>query len=144
MQIGTPRGELRRAATFRADAECLGEVLGFVIDTLRTAGVGDNAVDHVKLAVEETFVNIALYAYKNGAPGMVELRCSVRGGEVLLEFEDGGAPFDPLSHKDPDVTAGLEERKIGGLGVFIVKRIMDSVEYCREGGRNLLRMIKSL
>jgi anti-sigma regulatory factor (Ser/Thr protein kinase) len=75
---------------------------------------------------------------------MVEIRCSVCDGVVLLEFEDSGTPFDPLSHKDPDVAAGLEERKIGGLGVFIVKRIMDSVEYCREGGRNLLRMIKSL
>jgi anti-sigma regulatory factor (Ser/Thr protein kinase) len=124
--------------------ECLCEVLGFVSDMLRTAGAGDDAVDHVKLAVEEIFVNIALYAYKDGAHGMVELRCSVRDGAVLLEFEDSGAPFDPLSHKDPDVTAGLEEREIGGLGVFIVKRIMDSVEYCREGGRNLLRMIKSL
>jgi anti-sigma regulatory factor (Ser/Thr protein kinase) len=144
MKIETTRDEQRRSMTFRADMECLREVLGFVGDTLRAAGVADDAVGHVKLAVEEIFVNIALYAYKDGARGVVELRCSVRDGAVSLEFEDSGVPFDPLSRKDPDVMAGLEEREIGGLGVFIVKKIMDSVEYCREGGRNLLRVIKSL
>jgi sigma-B regulation protein RsbU (phosphoserine phosphatase) len=130
--------------TFHADVKCLGEVLGFVRDMMRAAGAGEDAARRVALAVEEIFVNIAHYAYEEGARGAIELRCAVCPESVFLEFEDSGAPFDPLSRKDPDVTARLEEREIGGLGIFIVKKIMDSVEYCREEGRNLLRMSKAL
>ncbi|MDR2780507.1 MAG: ATP-binding protein, partial [Synergistaceae bacterium] len=61
---------------------------------------------------------------------------------VSLEFVDGGVPFDPLTREDPDITLGAEERELGGLGLFMVKRLMDVVEYRREGEKNVLRMSK--
>ena len=71
------------------------------------------------------------------------IRVSV-GGDVCIEFEDGGKPYNPLGNDDPDTTAGAKERKIGGLGIFMVKKIMDAVEYRREGNKNILTIKKGL
>ena len=100
------------------------------------------------LAVEEIFVNIAHYAY---APktGDVEITCVVekneKGQSVLtIIFKDRGVPFNPLARPDPDPATPLEERGIGGWGIFLTKKYMDSVTYAYEDGKNMLTLTKTI
>jgi len=90
----------------------------------------------VAIVVEEVFVNIAHYAYSPEV-GDTTIRINI-GDEVVIEFEDEGRPYNPLERDDPDVAAKAEEREIGGLGIFMVKNIMDTVEYRHEGTKNIL------
>ena len=86
--------------------------------------------------------NIARYAYGESGGG-VTVRVAV-DGDIRIEFEDSGAAYDPLSSEEPDVSLPANERKIGGLGVFMVKKLMDSVEYRRVGTKNTLTIRKKL
>jgi anti-sigma regulatory factor (Ser/Thr protein kinase) len=94
------------------------------------------------IAAEEIFVNIVRYAY---APetGSVTIRISA-SNDIVLEFEDSGKPYNPLEKEDPDIKASAEEREIGGLGIFMVKKIMDKAEYRRDGNKNILKLSKTL
>jgi len=96
----------------------------------------------IAVAVEEIFVNIANYAY-NPEVGGVTIRISV-GDEVTIEFEDKGKPYNPLEKDDPDITLSAEERDIGGLGIFMVKKSMDAVEYRHADNKNLLIIRKQI
>ncbi|MBQ6554597.1 MAG: ATP-binding protein [Firmicutes bacterium] len=98
-----------------------------------------------QLAVEEIFVNIAHYAYKDKT-GDVNVLCELDKEKNLFTiiFEDTGIPFDPLKRDDPDVTATAEERDIGGLGIFLTKKLMDEVSYENKDGKNILTLIKKI
>ena len=98
-----------------------------------------------QLAVEEIFVNIAHYAYKDKT-GEVNVLCELDKEKNLFTiiFEDTGIPFDPLKRDDPDVTATAEERNIGGLGIFLTKKLMDEVRYENKDGKNTLTLIKKI
>ena len=98
-----------------------------------------------QLAVEEIFVNIAHYAYKDKT-GEVNVLCELDKEKNLFTiiFEDTGIPFDPLKREDPDVTATAEERNIGGLGIFLTKKLMDEVSYENKDGKNILTLMKKL
>jgi anti-sigma regulatory factor (Ser/Thr protein kinase) len=131
--------------TFPAEANCLGKALDFILKTMKDAGVADDEASRVELAAEEVFVNIALYAYKESeSRGDVAIRCEAGPKRVFLEFADGGTPFDPLERKLPDISLAAGEREPGGLGIFMVRKIMDAIEYRREEGRNVLSMIKNI
>ena len=95
------------------------------------------------IAADEVFTNIAAYAYP-GASGEVEISAEQDGSVLRLTFADTGKPFDPLRAADPDTKAPLPERKIGGLGIFVVKKMMDKVEYRREDDRNILTLTKRI
>jgi anti-sigma regulatory factor (Ser/Thr protein kinase) len=92
------------------------------------------------IAVEEAFVNICSYAYPEGE-GEVELVCTREGEALVLEIVDAGRPFDVLSLPDPDTTSDIMDREIGGLGVHFIRKLTDEVNYRRENGRNILRML---
>ncbi len=97
----------------------------------------------VAIAVEEIFVNIAHYAYTPGeGDATVSYRVDRDPGCVTIRFEDRGMPYNPLEQDDPDVTLSAEERSIGGLGVFMVKKTMSSVEYEHRDGKNILTLKK--
>ena len=98
-----------------------------------------------QLAVEEIFVNIAHYAYKDKT-GEVNVLCELDKEKNLFTiiFEDTGIPFDPLKREDPDVTATAEERNIGGLGIFLTKKLMDEVSYENKDGKNILTLMKKM
>ncbi len=83
--------------------------------------------------------NVCRHAYREG-PGEVRLRLRTEEGALVVEVEDDGPPFDPLSRPDPDVGAPLAERPIGGLGILMIKRLVDDVAWRREEGRNILTM----
>ena len=97
----------------------------------------------IDLCVEEIFVNVASYAYPDGE-GTVRLTLQEENGVLTLVFADRGRPFDPLAKTDPDLTLSAEDRPVGGLGVFIVKKTMDEVTYRYEDGENRLTMKKRL
>jgi len=96
----------------------------------------------IMLAIDEIFSNIANYAY-NTETGYVTVRITVKD-DIAIEFEDSGIAYNPLSSVEPDITLPARERKIGGLGIFMVKKIMDSMEYRREGNKNILAIKKAV
>ena len=98
--------------------------------------------NQIGIAIDEVFSNIARYAY-DSAVGFVTVRISL-DSEITIEFEDCGIAYDPMSVQDPDITLSAEEREVGGLGLFMVKKLMDCVEYRREGHYNILIMKKGL
>lgn len=91
------------------------------------------------IAVEEIFVNIAHYAYDCGKTGQVEIHLKTENtSSISICFTDWGTPYNPLEKEDPDVTLSAEEREIGGLGIYMVKKSMDNVFYRHEEGKNIL------
>ena len=98
--------------------------------------------NQIGIAVDEIFSNIARYAY-NPNDGEATVRITV-GDDITIEFEDSGMAYDPLSSDDPDISLSAEEREIGGLGILMVKKLMDSVEFRREGNKNILTIKKRL
>ena len=94
----------------------------------------------INTALEEIFVNVAKYAYNGN--GTVEITLSKFKDHVSFVFKDSGKPFNPLAKADPNITASSEEREIGGLGIFMVKKIMDKVEYEYINGQNVLTLVK--
>ena len=90
--------------------------------------------------MEEALVNIIKYAYPDGN-GDMEISCILNGqDQFVVEIADTGIPFNALSVADPDIASGVEERKVGGLGIYFIKTLMDDVAYTREDGKNILRM----
>lgn len=126
-----------------AKKENLNRVLGFVDEILEAAGCPMKTQMQIDVAVEEIFINVASYAYTPGI-GEVEIDLSIEDGtsEAVFEVRDRGVPFDPLQKEDPDTSLSAEERAVGGLGIFMVKKSMDSVSYQYEDGQNILTMKK--
>ena len=128
-----------------AKVENLSEVLAFVDEQLEAADCPMKIQMQIDIAVEEIFVNIAHYAY-NPEVGTAIVRVEVLGDPpaVDITFIDKGIPYDPLAKADPDVTLSAEERQIGGLGIFMVKKSMDDVKYTYLDGHNILTIKKGL
>ena len=126
-----------------AKTENLDKVNDFIADNLM--GCPMKLLMQIDLVVEEVFVNIAHYAYKDTV-GKAFITCKLDKENDLLTliFEDEGVQFDPLAKDDPDITASAEEREIGGLGIFLTKKLMDDVSYERKDGKNILTLVKKL
>ncbi len=108
-------------------------------------GIDKETFKMLNLAVEEWVANVINYAYPNGTRGHVELTAKVVEGVLTLVVKDHGVAFDPTKHEDADVEASMDERKIGGLGIYLVKTIMDTVQYERSAdGYNVLTLTKLL
>lgn len=123
--------------------EKLPEVLKFVSDSLDEIGCEQKDRNHIEVAVEEVFSNIAGYAY-NPEIGTATVRVELTDNPltVSLNFIDQGKPYDPLAKPDPNVKLSVNERKRGGLGIFMTKKFMDEVEYDYKDGRNILTLKK--
>ncbi len=127
-----------KSITLTAAPRELDAAQDFVARCYASAHLPSTLLARVALAVEEVFVNIAYYAY-DGQEGKTTIDCWTDDA-FHLRFTDSGIPYDPLGREDPDITLSAEDREIGGLGVFLVKNIMDHVEYRRESGQNILEM----
>ena len=138
-------GELMISRTFSAKVEALTDVLGFVDEMLEKYECPMKIQTAVCVAIEEIFVNVAHYAYKNGE-GNVSLAIGFdeQSRAITFRMTDSGVPFNPLNKLDPDITLSADEREIGGLGIFITKKTMDSIDYVYEDGKNILTMIKKI
>jgi len=121
------------------------EVLGFIDEQLESTGCSPKTLMQIDLAAEEIFVNIAEYAYDpETGPATVRVEVKPDGSAVIITFIDHGVPYDPLAKEDPDVTLSAAERKVGGLGIFLVKKNMDNIKYKYVNGSNILTIIKKL
>ena len=131
--------------TFPAKTESLPDILGFVEETLEGFGSSMKIQMAVCVAIEEVFVNVAHYAYGGGEGNMtLGIGYDEDSRTVTFRMTDKGVPFDPLQKPDPDITLSAEDREIGGLGIFITKKTMDSVSYAYENGENVLTMTKKI
>lgn len=130
---------------FPAKTQALPDVLAFVEEQLDSFECPMKLQIAVCVAIEEVFVNVAQYAYGADA-GDVSLGIGFDEETRTLTFRmaDKGSPFDPLQNPDPDITRSAEEREIGGLGIFITKKTMDSLTYAHEMGENILTMQKKI
>jgi sigma-B regulation protein RsbU (phosphoserine phosphatase) len=126
--------------TVEAKIENIGTVLDFVNE--RLGDCPDKVKNQIGIVIDEIYSNIAKYAYHPGS-GDVTVAVDV-GEDVVITFTDSGIAHDPLSMDDPDVTLSAEEREIGGLGIFMVKKIMNSTEYKRNGNKNILTVKKRI
>jgi anti-sigma regulatory factor (Ser/Thr protein kinase) len=98
----------------------------------------------VDLALEEALANVIMYAYPEGEKGEVTLSTHVEDYAIYMKISDMGIPFNPLEQKEEDLNVSLEKRKIGGLGIHLIKEIMDEIAYAYEDGRNVLKMRKTI
>lgn len=130
---------------FPATLDQLGPVQDFIGEQLERSGCPGKVKFQLDVAVEEIFVNIAHYAYPD-REGEATIRCCVGGDplQVTIQFLDNGQPFNPLKKPDADITLSAEDRQIGGLGILMVKKSMDVVDYTYEDGKNILTIKKNI
>lgn len=131
---------------FPTSQDQLGPVQDFIAEELERCDCPPRVKFQIDVAVEEIFINIAHYAYHPGQAGTATIRCCVGGDplQVTIQFLDNGKPFNPLAKEDTDITLSAEERGIGGLGILMVKKSMDAVDYAYENGSNVLTIKKSI
>lgn len=130
--------------TVNAQTSELSKVLAFADTILEETECSAKEKMQIDIAIEEIFVNIARYAYPSGdGKAVMEIEADKAGKSVRITFEDQGIPYDPLKNEDPDITLPAEERPIGGLGIFMVKNIMDEVSYENADGKNRLTIKKN-
>ena len=127
--------------TFPADIKELSSVLVFLEEELDKAETNPKLMVTFAIAVEELFVNVAHYAYPD-SKGTAKIGIDTSGDSIVVRISDSGIQFNPLAKPDPDVTLSAEERKIGGLGIFMVKKSMDSVVYEYKDNQNILTISK--
>ena len=138
-------GDSMVSKTLPAKVEMLSEVISFVEETLESYECALKTQLAICVAIEEVFVNVANYAYKDGVGDVtISIDFEKTSRTVTFHVSDKGVPFNPLNKPDPDTTLSIEERKIGGLGIYITKKTMDVVSYIYENGKNILTMIKKI
>ena len=125
--------------------ENIPRITGFVDAALEQMDCGVKAQMAIDIALDEILANICLYAYAPGT-GTVEVYVDhdAENRMAVITFRDSGVPFDPLQKEEPDTTLTAEEREIGGLGIFLVRKTMDAMEYRREDGFNVLTIRKKI
>lgn len=127
---------------FPAQFDTLDEVRSEVAKEARAAGFGDKAVYAIQLAADEAASNIIEHAYAGRTDAFFEMNCEFKQERLIITFYDQGKSFDISKVSKPDVKADLSERKIGGLGIFLMHKLMDEVHYTSTGTENILILTK--
>ncbi len=132
-----------KTLTLPAKLENLETLIDFVLSAADPLGFDQKLKYKLRLAAEEMIVNVISYAYP-GTSGEVTVATDIipEKDGISVEISDSGIPFNPLEKEAPDLTVPVKDRKIGGLGIFLLKEIMSEVSYRRENGRNILTFIK--
>ena len=134
----------------QANTQNLKQVFSFINNAISSCGLTPKTHRQIKLCVEEIFINIVNYAYKDyndyshdKQNSIVKINVDIINDDYIqIVFTDYGKPFNPLNVQEPDVSLDIEHRKSGGLGIFLVKHVMDSIEYKYEDGTNILTLKK--
>jgi anti-sigma regulatory factor (Ser/Thr protein kinase) len=113
-----------------------------LLELCRNNGIDEDVCFEIRLALEEAVSNTIKYGYEDDQVHMIQVRARMEDQRFLLEIEDDGKAFNPLEKPDPDLSLPVDKKPIGGLGIYLVRSLMDHVEYRRNGGRNLLRLTK--
>ncbi len=142
--IKSEPGVLKRHLVIKNDIGQISRLEKFISGIAASKNLDEALATNINLALEEAVTNSVMYAYPEGTEGEIEIKARVDDNEIEFILSDNGIEFDPTARPEPDITASAELRPIGGLGIFLVKNIMDSVTYRREDGTNNLIMIKKL
>lgn len=129
--------------TVNADIQNLSKVLEFIVGELPKDSQNGKLQHDIELVCEEIFVNICNYAYGDKT-GMAEIETDISEGKLTIIFRDNGIPFNPLTRQNPDISLPPEERNIGGLGIYLVKRLADEVSYRYDENINILTVVKKI
>ena len=108
------------------------------------SGLPSEVLFVVKLSIEELLINTISYGYTDQETHTIEIQIDLRAGQLNVRMTDDAVAFDPRNAKEPDTKATLKDRQFGGIGIYLVKNLMDHIEYRREGGRNHLTLTKNL
>ena len=127
-----------------ASTKHLAEARNFVAAHARRHGFGEADVEEIRLAVDEAITNVIKHAYQFDASGRIYISVGRDKNHFWIAIQDSGHAFDLQSYTEPDVQQRIAERKKGGVGVYLIKRVMDKVEYSTHEAHNQIRMIKKL
>jgi len=130
--------------TVTADISSLEILQKFAVSCVTRFGGPDTLAGRVELVLEELLVNVFNYAYPEDTPGQVTLHCHLDDGNLIFAIKDQGVAFDPLARDDVDTSQDIDQRRIGGLGIHLVKNMVDSLTYERQDGSNVLTVAFSL
>ena len=104
----------------------------------QSIGVSDKSIFEMNLALDELFTNIISYGFQDNHEHTIKIRITIEGDQLQMRIEDDGVPFNPLESKTPDFQCDIEECKIGGLGIHLIKKLMDDIQYQRVADKNIL------
>lgn len=139
-----PEPVIERHLMLRNDVQQIQLLEGLMSNVAELAHLDAALTMNLNLAVEEAVTNVIMYAYPPGTEGLVDIEVIIRRDQLMFRIIDGGKPFDPTAAPEADITLDVEDRPIGGLGIFLVRQIMDDVRYERVNARNILSMSKNL
>ncbi len=128
--------------TFPAQLNQLEAIGEFVTAAARQANMGERDIFAVQMAVDEAATNIIVHGYQEQEGATLSIACRKEADDLVIEMRDRGRPFDPCEVPEPDLHTPLEKRQEGGLGIFLMRRMMDRVEFSRQGDENVLTMVR--
>ena len=135
---------LQRHLTLTNNTEEVPKLHEFVTGVTDALAMDEAISMQLDLALEEAVVNVMSYAYQSGKKGSIDIEAKADDMKLIFVIRDSGIPFDPTAKEDADTTLSADERPIGGLGIFLVRQLMDSINYERVDGQNVLTLIKKL
>ena len=135
--------KLQRSVTLANDVQDIPQLAAFVDEVCEAVGFDSILTMQMNLAMEEAVVNVMDYAYPAGTVGDVHIDAQYDDGQLTFVIRDKGTPFDPTKAKDVDTTLSAEQRPIGGLGIHLVRTIMDEIKYSYVDGQNVLTLRKN-
>jgi serine/threonine-protein kinase RsbW len=127
--------------TIASDINEIPEISSCLDTVMRAHGFPEDDILDTQLAVEEAITNIITHGYSD-AGGEIVVSCRACDGSVEVRLEDRAKPFDPLALPEPDITGDIGDREVGGLGIFLIRQVMDEIRYRFEEGKNILLLIK--
>ncbi|MCF0168576.1 MAG: ATP-binding protein, partial [Bacteroidales bacterium] len=139
-----PTDLIKKEITFKNELDEIPRIAAFIEGLGEELGLSAPIMGSIQLAIEEAAVNVIEYAYPDKAEGLNSLSVSFKDGMMIFVLTDCGTPFDPTAASEPDITLPAEQRPVGGLGIMLVKKIMNTVTYLRIDGQNKLTMTKQV
>jgi serine/threonine-protein kinase RsbW len=133
------RGSFERTIT--SDINEIEDISASLDTVMRAGGFPEDDILDTQLAVEEAITNIIVHGYED-VPGEISVSCREENGIIEVRLEDRAVPFDPLSLPEPDLESDVEDRKIGGLGIYLIRQVMDGIRYQFKDGKNILFLTK--
>lgn len=132
-----------KVLTVEAKIDNVETVTNFINEVLEENDASIKAQTQIDVVIDELFSNIAFYAYPDGV-GLATVTIDIVDENAVITFIDSGMPYNPLENKDPDITLSAQERTEGGLGIFMVKKMMDNIYYKHEDNKNMLTIEKKI
>ncbi len=127
-----------------ASTSQLATVRDFVAEHAESLGLSEKEIGNIRLAVDEAYTNIIKHAYKNIPSKPVKIELGSDSSQLWISIKDEGESFDPASYSEPDLKQRIKNKQRGGMGVYLIRKLMDNVDYNRIGKTNEIRMVKHL